>query len=127
MAGWAELAEENLKAAKLLLDHSHFRGAASRAYYAAYAALTGVFAAQRVSFTFAGRNPSHDQLLALTANNLDPKRFGAAVRRQVSHAARELQLTRLNADYNPRTTIDAVIARNMVRNAAFVVKTTVQD
>ncbi|MCC6680865.1 MAG: HEPN domain-containing protein [Phycisphaeraceae bacterium] len=124
---WTALATDNLNAAKLLLDHKYFRSAASRAYYAAYSALTGVFERQRVSFTFGGSNPSHDQLLALTANNLDPKKFGITMRRQLKRATRQLQMTRLNADYNPRTTVDEAIARTMVRHAALVVNAAMEN
>ena len=111
-------------AAKVLLDKAFHRSAVSRAYYAAYAALTGVLEQQGADFTHGGANPSHDQLLALTAHNLDPARYGKGLRRQLKRAAAALQATRINADYNPRGTIDRAIARHMVRQAAFVVSTT---
>jgi len=121
MANWHELGEENLRAAKLLLDKGLFRSSVSRAYYAAYSTLTGLFRGKSVKFRFGDSNPSHDQLLALAANNLNVSRFGKGTQFRLKKVTRDLQAARIAADYMPGRTIDENIARQMVRNAAFVV------
>lgn len=120
--GWHETSRDNLRAAQLAHRHGHSRSAVSRAYFSAYAALAGVFEARGdIDFRYGGTNPGHQQLLALTANNLDRKRFAPHVRRNVKQSLRILQSLRINADYNPDsniiTTEDALVC---VRNASAV-------
>jgi hypothetical protein len=120
--GWFEMSRENLLAARLAHHHGYARSAVSRAYFSAYAALAGVFeAAGTVQFRYHGANPGHRQLLALTANNLDRKRYAPQVRRNVKQSLRILQSLRINADYNPDsvsiTNDDALIC---VRNASAI-------
>jgi hypothetical protein len=94
-----------LDAAQLAHGKGHPRSAVSRAYYAAYSALAGHFEPNyRTQFRYDGNNPGHQQLLALTANNLDRRRFDAQQRRTVKRALLILQSLRANADYNPAET-----------------------
>ena len=96
------MSRDSLRAAKLAHDHGHARSAVSRAYFSVYAALAGIFeGAGNVQFRYGGNNPGHRQLLALTANNLDPRRFAPHIRRNVKQSLRILQALRINADYNP--------------------------
>jgi hypothetical protein len=67
---WAEMSQDALRAAQRLLVDGHGRSATSRAYYAAYAALTGELARRRTRFARGWNNPTHDQLFALVQSNL---------------------------------------------------------
>lgn len=122
---WFDISRDNLKAARLAKKHGHWRSASSRAYYSAYAALAGVF--QRdggIQFRYEGNNPGHRQLLALTANNLDPKRYSHHDRTEMKRSLRQLQALRINADYNPRLTELAEHEEAMIslRSASSVLK-----
>ena len=78
------MSRESLMAAKIAKDHGCFRSACSRAYFSAYAALAGVFAEDgTIDFSYEGTNPGHQQLLALTANDLDKKRYTPFERREI--------------------------------------------
>jgi len=100
---WFDISRDNLKAARVAKKHGHSRSASSRAYYAAYAALAGVFQqAGSVQFQYEGNNPGHRQLLALAANNLDAKQYSNYARREIKRSLKQLQALRINADYNPR-------------------------
>lgn len=121
MATWADMGRENLQAAKALLDGGHWRSAISRAYYAGYSSLTGEFRESRLTFAYGDNNPSHEQLLSLTAHNLNARRYTRTQRSQVKVMTRELQGARIIADYDPVSTIDRVAALRAVRQAAFIV------
>lgn len=116
------MSRDSLLAAKLAHRHGHARSAVSRAYFSVYAALAGIFEGTgNVDFHYGGQNPGHRQLLALTANNLDPKRYAEHVRRNVKQSLRILQASRTNADYNPdRTSVTEEDALICVRNASTV-------
>jgi uncharacterized protein (UPF0332 family) len=122
MATWSDLASASLEAAKLLLDHRMHRSCISRAYYAAYAALTQVLKPHQKSFVFAKNNPSHDQLLKFTVHNLDAKRYGPKRRQQLSSSTRLLQSLRIRADYMPDQPVDHSLALQALRHAALVVR-----
>ncbi len=116
------MSRDSRRAARLAHRHGHARSAVSRSYFSAYAALAGVFEQTgSTQFRYGGVNPGHRQLLALSANNLDPRRYAAHVRRNVKQSLRILQASRINADYNPDGTCvtleDALIC---VRNATAV-------
>ena len=99
---WFEMSRDSLRAARLAHNHGHRRSAVSRAYYAAYAALAGVFdETGGIDFRYEGNNPGHRQLLALTANNLDPRKFNKTKRQEIKRHLKTLQAMRINADYNP--------------------------
>jgi len=122
---WFDISRDNLKAARLAKTHGHWRTASSRAYYAAYAALTGEFEQDgTVQFRYEGNNPGHQQLLALAANNLDAKRYSHRDRREIVRSLKRLQGLRTTADYNARTPNADGIEEALIslRNAAAVLK-----
>ena len=104
-----------------MLDGGFFRSSISRAYYAAYCVLTGALERHQESFRHAQNNPGHEQLLKLTANNLDTRLFSADVRRELRRAVGELQAGREVADYIPRQPVGRDRALRMVRQASKVV------
>ena len=69
MATWTQMALNNSKAAKTLLNAECYRSSISRAYYAAYCAITSQLAG-KYTFPFGGNNPSHPDLPFLVMHNL---------------------------------------------------------
>lgn len=96
------MSRDSLKAAKIANDEGFFRTAISRAYYSAYAALAGEFVDYgNIDFKYGGNNPGHQQIIALVANNLNPRQYSEFARREIKTGLRTLQAMRINADYNP--------------------------
>lgn len=119
---WFDMNRDSFQAARLVQKHRHWRSAVSRAYFAAYAAITGVLEqAGAVDFRFGGRNRGHRQLLALAANNLDVRVYGPQTRKRIKRSLNILQTQRVNADDNDDqeaiTNDDVVIS---LRNATSV-------
>jgi uncharacterized protein (UPF0332 family) len=117
---WSDMARDNLVAAKSLLADARWRSAVSRAYYAAYSAVTGKLKG-RASFPRGRQNPSHDNLARLIMNYLTE--FAVSERRQMMAAARRLYRTRIAADYKPGEEVGVQEARIAVRDASFIVRT----
>lgn len=85
MATWAEVSLESYEAALVLLGEGHYRSSISRAYYAAYAAVTAKLENDnKVQFRHKLNNPSHEQLLALAASNLNRKQYSQTYRKEIS-------------------------------------------
>lgn len=70
MATWQELSRDNFQAATKLLNEGHLRSSVSRAYYAAYCAVTAELVGQGVQFAHGWNNPAHDQLPELILNTM---------------------------------------------------------
>lgn len=122
---WFDISRDNLKAARVAKKHGYSRSASSRAYYAAYAALAGVFQqAGDVQFRYEGNNPGHRQLLALAANNLNTKQYSNHDRREIKRSLKQLQALRINADYNSQLSHLAEQEEALIslRNAASVLR-----
>jgi uncharacterized protein (UPF0332 family) len=120
LATWRELSRDSLRAAQLLLEEGHLRSSVSRAYYAAYCAVSDQLSQRGVSFAHGWNNPSHDQLPALVRNNLA---LAVNRRRQLSRAIRRLRTAREDADYRPGIAVDRTLALACVHDAIFVVET----
>ena len=75
-AQWRAISRNNRKAAQRLLEVGCYRSSASRAYCAAYAAVTSALIRQGITLAHDGNNPSHISLPVLVLNNLTflPKR-----------------------------------------------------
>lgn len=121
MATWAEMSLNNYEAAILLLQAGHFRSCISRAYYSVYAAVTAEFAKDKnVQFAYGLNNPSHDQLVALAANNLDRNQYRDGSRQAIARALKQLQRNRIAADYVNSQHLDKIDARQQMRNAGYI-------
>lgn len=101
-------------AAKDLLVAQRFRSSISRAYYAAYCAITGALAAG-VTFGYGGNNPAHGDLPNLIVSNLGG--LPEAKRRAVRQSLLRLWKQRVDADYVPGAFIDRNMALNALRDA----------
>lgn len=112
MATWRDIAMENEEAAKELLRAGRFRSAVSRAYYAAYATVTGKLVDAGAIPRTDESNPSHKALPLMVEGNLPG--LSPWQRRDLKATTRRLYNTRLDADYRSRVNVDkAVAARSL--------------
>jgi uncharacterized protein (UPF0332 family) len=102
MATWSDTAQENFEAASALRADRRWRSSASRAYYAAFALLTG-------RLIEGGQSPRrgfgtwpHEQLPLMVEKHL----LSGAAASNVAYAVRRLYRLRLLADYQPLTSFD---------------------
>ena len=117
MATWRELSEDSLQAAEELLQEGHYRSCISRAYYAAYCAVTHEVIQKLTTFSYSRNNPWHELLPNYIQSNLTISR---TKKDAVDTYVRLLRYYREDADYRPQTTIDELTARECVRAAAEV-------
>src|SRR4026208_974990 len=109
MATWQELSQESLASAKTLVAEGRLRNSVSRAYYAAYAAVTAELTARGMSFAHGWNNPAHEQVPDLVGNNLPLPR---ATRWRLRSSMRILRRAREDADYRPGVSVDQSLALN---------------
>lgn len=120
MATWEQMANDNLLAAKALQKMGHHRSAVTRAYFAAYSAVTSELALVKgVKFTFE-INPSHGELASLTLNHLPLKVFATHMRRNIKRSQGLLWKARVEADYVPHATIGPSETLIAMKEASFV-------
>lgn len=120
MATWSDIAQENLAAAKQLHGAEHVRSCLNRAYYCAYAHLTGVLVDAGHTVSSGNRaNPGHQQLIELTRHNL-PRGVGAGVVRML----RRLVSFRLAADYDPESQLSQTESLEALRSASKIMELT---
>lgn len=98
METWPEVASKNLEAAKLLLQAGQHRSATSRAYYGAFAAITGFLSDNNMRFPIGREGPSHGKLPGLLAGVMSP----SPKRKLIVQSTRALYEARLHADYRTR-------------------------
>lgn len=118
---WSAMGRESLAAAKRLMDAGHVRSCLSRAYYSAYATVTGAMMSQGMTVSIGERpNPSHEQLPMLLRHNLDRRRFDDRTRRDLSQRLRTLRRFRIVADYGPQEFLDRTHALACLRDASII-------
>jgi uncharacterized protein (UPF0332 family) len=115
LATWIEIANANLKAAKILHRESEFRSSATRSYYAAYAAVTAKAIERGVQFPYGGNNPTHEQLPNIILNNLN---LSLRNKREAAAIIRRLRAARVSADYVPHESVDENTSRESLKDAA---------
>jgi uncharacterized protein (UPF0332 family) len=120
VATWNEMSRDSFQVAKRLLEAGHLRSSISRAYYAAYCAVTSDLTARGVSFAYGWNNPSHDQLPELVLHNTTWPR---TTRYQVSRALRRLRRAREDAEYRPEAVIERSAAVEHLHTASLVLRT----
>ncbi len=114
MATWQEIGQDNFQAAREMYEKQRYRSSVSRCYYAAFSVLTERLDAMGVIFGEEQETPNHKGLpklikLHLPMQDKQKKDCIAIIRR--------LYAARIAADYQRRTTDDAV-ARGAMRDAA---------
>ncbi|MEW6250137.1 MAG: HEPN domain-containing protein [Planctomycetota bacterium] len=115
MADWRDIARDNLKAAQALSKTPHLRSCASRAYYAAFSAVTFALSSHARS----GRGhetPAHQAVPGLLEKHLEAK-LGARRLTNVKKMMRRLYNERLSADYRSGLTLDDRSIRQSLRDA----------
>ena len=123
MTTWSESSLDSYEAAIELLQNQRFRSSISRAYYAAYAAVTDELIKSKKSFSYGRRNPGHEQMLSLVLNSLDQRRFGVELRRSLRRILKDMQRLRVVADYVPAQALAEQEAREQLRYAGFILRT----
>ena len=117
MATWADLANDNEAAARLLIENDFFRASVSRAYYAVYCALTAELVTHKVRFRRGWNNPPHEQLLRVVERHLKLPTWKA---RLLKTALRRLRIAREDAEYRPRASVDRTKARDCLRDVTLI-------
>jgi len=115
---WKTIAEENLMAAQLLGDSSFYRSCASRAYYAAFSAVSFALRA-RAPFAGGRETPPHHRLVSLIEQQLQQSVPVHRVR-LIKSLLRRLFTNRINSDYKSGFAIDQNVARESRADARAV-------
>ena len=118
---WYTLSRRVFSTAELAFADGDWRSAASRAYYAAYQAATGVCVAHgdAVKFPPQWNNPSHDQLPDLIRNNGDLPVFE---RRRISQSLVSLRSSREDSDYRLGVTVEKPDALKCLQQTANILR-----
>lgn len=122
MPSWLDISVDSAKAAQELSDSGRYRSSVSRAYYSAYALITGIVARKDRTYSRGWRNPSHTQMIDLLEeigrkNNWKPSRLYACQ----AHL-RALYNGRLDADYRPGLTVAEGQALTALGSLNFLMK-----
>ena len=123
MADWSDLARDSLQAANEWLSTSRYRSCVSRAYYAAYAAVTSELTCVKgiaETFYYESNNPSHSQVIGLL-DQLKQRGYSDPQIRHLKQAVRVLRRRREEAVYAPHYALDRNAARLCRRQADYVV------
>jgi len=111
---WRAISRDSHKAALRLLEVGCYRSGVSRAYYAAYAAITSALVQQRITLGYGGNNPGHAGLSVYVLNNLT--RLPLVTRFEINKALRRLYAARIEADYNSAATITGAVVVEALRD-----------
>lgn len=113
---WRFVSDEQHSAAEVLRARGLHRPSFSRAYYAAYSAVTAALHAAGHTTFGARSNPDHadvPRLITGTLRGLDHRR-----RRELATLVRRLRSAREDADYRPRAAVDSALSRQCLKYAA---------
>ncbi len=121
MATWNEVSLDCLRAAGELMQSGRYRSSVSRAYYAAYSAVTAALSHAGVAFKDDHDGPSHPNARALIGNHF-PK-LSRKKRKLLMAAMHRLYESRLDADYRPVCFVGLETARDALANASVVAGT----
>ena len=102
------------KAAQRLLEAECYRSSVSRAYYAAYAAITSSLVRQKITLGHRGNNPGHAGLPVYVLKNLTLLPLTA--RFEINKALRRLYRKRAEADYVAAAAVDRDAAKKTLRD-----------
>ncbi|MGC8623841.1 MAG: HEPN domain-containing protein [Phycisphaerae bacterium] len=116
MAAWSEISLNNWKAAQALRER-YPRSSVSRAYYAAFSALTQAFADKRLSFP-GKQSPRHRDIPGMVNQVFSSKARAGEIRRNI----RALYAMRLNADYSAGRSTDAESAKEAIRSSVIILR-----
>jgi uncharacterized protein (UPF0332 family) len=117
---WAEIGKDSLAAAKEIKHRS--RSCLSRAYFAAFAAVTqALIDSKGVSFPVGREGPRHADILDLIKNHLG-KQLGHTKIKAIITAMRRLRQIRILADYRASRNFKQTDVLSALRDATMVFK-----
>ena len=122
MATWAQISCDNLYAAGEMLRRGRYRSTVSRAYYAAFSAVTSLLVERGMTFPEGREAPGHERITDLLMNNVG--QLSMTRRRRIRRRVRTLYRARIDADYHANVTIDRQTARDAVHEASSVLRDT---
>lgn len=114
MTTWQDMAAESARAANRLVRDDLVRSGVSRAYFAAYSAVTARVHEQGMTMFGDQANPPHRAVTDLIDNNLSGLR--PVQRDELLSALRRLYKRRIVADYEPRDTVDRRFGHESLRD-----------
>lgn len=118
-ASWEELSREGYAAARQLFDAGLLRSSVSRAYFAAYSAVTAHLVRRGVTFARGRGNPPHETLHKLAQAYLPLPGYQ---RKWLVAIVRRLRVARVEADYIPTSFLDRKIGEGLLHDAAAVLR-----
>lgn len=119
-AQWRAISRNSRKAAQHLLEAECYRSSASRAYYAAYAAIMSALVQQGITLGHGGSNPGHAGLPVYVLNNLTTLPMES--RFEINKALRRLYRGRAEADYIAAAVVDEAAAKRSIRDLSRVLQ-----
>lgn len=123
MTTWTQMSIDAFKAAIVLHRKGYDRSAVSRAYYAAYAAVTVVLVKDpSVTFAHHRPNPDHGRLLDHMQHAFQMQGILQDVTNRLKGHLRDLRRLRVRADYAPTEAIGSREAEAAVRMAEKVIQ-----
>jgi uncharacterized protein (UPF0332 family) len=114
------MSEASFRAAETLRKLRNRRSCVSRAYYAAFAAVTSEVRKRTTAFPRGYEHPPHPQIGSYVKRHLT--RFGKKDRSHIRDALSRLRSARLIADYRQNPDPDEALMRSAVLDARFVLK-----
>ena len=117
---WRAISRNSRKAAQHLLEVECYRSSVSRAYYAAYAAITSELIRGGITLGYGGGNPGHAGLPVYVLNNLTT--LPMASRYEINKAIRRLYRARLEADYVATAAVDEASIKRATRDMGRVLQ-----
>jgi len=114
MSRWEEIAKDDFLSAQCLGNADHWRSCVSRAYYAAFSAVTHALTG-KATFRWNWETPKHNRVVRLIGQHLNdlPSRRVS----ELKAAMRRLYNQRIDADYKSGRTVDEATARCARRDA----------
>ena len=119
-ARWRAISRNSRKAAQHLLEVECYRSSVSRAYYAAYAAITSALVLAGITLGHGGNNPGHAGLPAYVLNNLTA--LPMTSRYEINKAVRRLYRARAEADYVATAVVDEAAVKRAIRDLSRVLQ-----
>ena len=119
-ARWRAISRDSRKAAQRLLEAGCYRSSVSRAYYAAYSAITSALIQQGITLGYGGNNPGHAGLPGYVLNNLTS--LSLVSRFEINKALRRLYRGRAEADYVATAIVDFAAAKRSARDLGRVLQ-----
>ncbi len=117
---WRAVSQDSRKAAQRLLEVECHRSSISRAYYAAYSAITSALVRQGITLGYGGNNPGHAGLPGYVLNNLTVLPLGS--RFEINKALRRLYRMRAEADYVAAAVLDRAAVKRAARDLGRVLQ-----